>query len=238
MNTKRSLLLVALMLCSAAIACDLPDLGGSAGGNAEPVTGGPTNTPRVPPTFPPTYTPTPTLEATITATPGEVIQPTSESSPTPTSTPPPAGWIAHGTLGFRLILPEGWSVLDDAAADDSVKFEAVDLEGAGNYKASVFVSFRYQYDTFTIQEICDYYGPFFESVGMELMETKCGYEMNGLPAGRFLYRFNLDGINVREYMYFFVENTRIWLVELVVDENVWSSYTSTFQTIAESFCMD
>ena len=167
-----------------------------------------------------------------------MLQPTSESSPTPTSTPPPAGWLAHGTLGFQLILPERWSVVDPTSADNSVKFEAVDLEGAGSYKASVFVSFRYQYGTFTIQEICDYYGPFFESVGMELMETQCGFEMNGLPAGRFTYRFNLEGVDVREHMYFFVENTRIWLVELIVDENIWSSYTSTFQTIAESFCMD
>jgi len=238
MKTKRALFFVALMLSSAAIACDLPDLGGGAGGDPAPVPGGPTNTPRVLPTFPPTYTSTPPLEATMTATPGEIIQPTSESSPTPTSTPPPAGWIAHGTLGFHLILPEGWSVLDDAAADDTIKFSAADLDGAGSYKASVYVSFKYQYGTFTIQEICDAFEPHFESLGLELMETKCDFEMNGLPAGRFITRFNLDGINVREYMYFFVENTRIWMVELIVDESVWSSYTSTFQTIAESFCMD
>lgn len=174
----------------------------------------------------------------MTATPAEAVPPTSESSPTPTSTPPPAGWIAHGTLGFHIILPEGWSVLDDAAADDTVKFAAADLEGAGSYKASVFVSFKYQYSTFTIQEICDAFESLFAAAGLELMETKCGLDMNGLPAGRFITRFNLDGINVREYMYFSVENTRIWMVELIVDENVWSSYTSTFQTIAESFCMD
>lgn len=238
MNAKRSLLLFALMLCSAVVACDLADLIPSTGGEPAPIQEGPTNTPRVQPTFPPTYTPTPTFQPTETATPGEVIPPTAESSPTPTRTPPPAGWMAHGTLGFHLILPERWNVIEEQFAGDTIKFEAVDSKDAGNYNATLIVYFQYQYGEFTIQEICDYYGPYFQSMGMVLLNTNCGFDLNGLPAGRFTFRDVLEGVTVREYMYFIVENTRIWLIELIVDEGAWSSYSSTFQTIAESFVLD
>ena len=238
MSGKRSLFIVVLILCSAAVACDLPDLNLSSGADQGTVVEGPTSTPRVPPTFPPTYTPTPTLEATLTFTPGETIPPTSESSPTPTWTLPPEGWMAHGTLGFNLILPERWSVIEEQFAGDTIKFEAVDSVDVGNYNARVIVYFQYQYGTFTIQEICDYYGPYFELTGMQLLDIECGFEINGLPAGRFIYRFDFEGVTIREYMYFMVDNTRIWLVELLVDEIGWSSYTSTFQTIAKSFALD
>ncbi|MEJ2562155.1 MAG: hypothetical protein P8Z42_05635 [Anaerolineales bacterium] len=131
MNAKKSLLLIFIMLTCAAIACDIPALGqntgSSQGGNSQPVSG----SPRVQPTFPPTYTPTPTLQPTATSTPGEAVQPTSEFSPTPTSTPPPAGWMAHGVLGFHIILPERWNVLEEQFAGDTVKFEAEDSDDEG-----------------------------------------------------------------------------------------------------------
>jgi hypothetical protein len=122
--------------------------------------------------------------------------------------------------------------------DTYIKFQAVDLTGPGNYQATVVVSFKYQYGTFTIQEVCDVFSNELLLAGSTVMETQCGFELNGLEAGRITFQYELEGVNVNEYMYIMVENTRIWMVELLVDPSVWSSYKSTFVKIAESFALD
>jgi hypothetical protein len=239
MSVKRSLFLVALVLCVSVIACDLADINPGDGGEpAPPVQQGPTNTPYVPPTFPPTHTSTPALEATATSTPGEAVAPTAESSPTPTWTPPPDGWMAHGALDFHLVLPERWSVIEEQFAGDELKFEAEDSKVVGAYPASVAVLFRYQYGSFGVEEVCEDFQVDYAIMGYEILKVDEGFEINGLPAFRFTARADLGYVTLKEYMYFYIDNTRILLVELYVDEAAWSSYASTFQKIGESFVVD
>ncbi len=238
MNAKRSILLVLLVMTCAAIACDLPSLGqaggSNQGGNVQPVSG----SPRVQPTFPPTYTPTPTLLPTATSTPGEIAQPTSEFSPTPTPTPPPAGWMAHGVLGFHIILPERWNVLEEQFAGDTIKFEAVDSDDEGFWLAGITVQFQYQYDIVDVGDVCTEVKYYFESFGIQIDKLECNLEINGLPAGRLTVREVVYSQPVKEYIYFYADGTRIWVVTMYVDESDWSRYQSTFVKIGESFVLD
>jgi hypothetical protein len=238
MNAKKSLLLIFIMLTCAAIACDIPALGqntgSSQGGNSQPASG----SPRVQPTFPPTYTPTPTLQPTATSTPGEAVQPTSEFSPTPTSTPPPAGWMAHGVLGFHIILPERWNVLEEQFAGDTVKFEAEDSDDEGIWLAGITVQFQYQYGIVDVEDVCTEVRSYFEALGIQIEKSECNLEINGLPAGRLTVREVVYSQPVKEYIYFYADGTRIWVVSLYVDESDWSRYQSTFVTIGESFVLD
>ncbi len=238
MNAKRSLLLTLLILTCAVLACDLPasnsNAGSNQGGDSQPVSG----SPRVQPTFPPTYTPTPTLQPTVTSTPGEVVPPTAENSPTPTPTPPPAGWMAHGVLGFHIILPERWNVLEEQFAGDTVKFEAVDSDDEGIWLAGITVQFQYQYGVVDLADVCAEIEIYFEALGIQIEQIDCDLEINGLPAGRLTVREVIDSQPVREYIYFYAEGTRIWVVSLYVDESDWSRYKPTFVTIGESFVLE
>lgn len=209
-----------------------------------------TNTPTRTPTPTPTNTQTPTNTPTFTST----------SSPFPLQ----AGWREYDLSDFRIALPEEWEAVDiDKEGFDAIisqlggleydwakntaemmssegmqemtKFWAKDSEPAGVGFATANVTFQSMFYKVDIEDFCTMMSSTYQQMGMTMLDSKCGLEINGLDAARFELQMGIGPFAVKEHQYVYLDDSDIWSVNVAVDETQWSKYESTFETIAESF---
>jgi hypothetical protein len=211
----------------------------------------------------PTPTNTPTDTPTPTSTPTEIPTPTPTITPTP-GFPLPAGWQNHESSGFYLALPQGWetvsvdkegieaiqtilkglntewaqnasSMLTTEAVQNALKFWAMDTKPAGIGYAAVNVSFQAMPFTTAIEDICLQMKAAYEQVGVDVLESECGLEINQLPVARYTLRLVVNSFAIKQYQYVYVQGRNMWALTLAVDETVWAKYQPIFETIAQSF---
>ena len=124
------------------------------------------------------------------------------------------------------------------AMQETVKFWAIDSEPAGIGYALVYISFQPQPFPIKVDDLCTQMPSFYEQMGIEMAEAECGLEINELDAARFTIRLRMGPVGVKEYQYVYVQEGRIWTLNLGVDETEWSEYEPIFVTVAESFRVD
>jgi hypothetical protein len=210
----------------------------------------------------PSATNTPTVTPMPTRTPAPTDTPAPTPSITPL--PLPEGWNGYAVGDFFIALPEQWksvdidkegiqSVLDllkgfDAkwaqntatmitadALQDVLKFWAVDTEPAGAGYASVNVIFQSMPFSVISDDLCVQMPPAYEQLGIELLDSKCGLEINNLDVARFTTRLPAGSLAVKQYQYIYVQDRSSWSLTLSVDETEWAKYQPVFEMIAESF---
>jgi len=211
----------------------------------------------------PTRTPTPTQTNTPTRTP----TPTPSFTPTPSPDPLLVGWREYTVSGFRIALPEQWEVIDiDREGMDAIltltrglntewaqntaamltsegmqemmKLWAMDTEPAGTGYANVNVVFQSMPFNVKIDDLCVQMDTAYQQMGITLLNSECGLEINGLDVGRFDVQVGVGAFAIKQYQYVYADGRNMWSVSLGVDETQWPKYTYTFVTIAESFRVD
>ena len=209
--------------------------------------------------FGPTVTPTPTNTPTRTPTP--------TFTPTPSPIPLPMGWLEYTVSGFHIALPEQWEIIDidkegidtilnllrglnnqwaqstaamfsSEAMQEMMKLWAMDTKPAGIGYASVNVAFRSMPFVVESDDLCVQMASAYQQVGITLLDSECGLEINGLDVGQFEIQIGIGAFAIKQYQYVYVQGRKMWTLTLAVDETQWSKYTSTFVTIAESFRVD
>jgi len=215
------------------------------------------------PTDTPQPTPTPTTTSTLTPTPTKTRPPTPIPTDTPVY-PIPAGWRDHATERFSLALPEGWETIDvdkegiasilnilkglqsdwaqnvvqmlsTEAIQESIKFWAMDTRPAGVGYANVNVIFQSMPVVVSSADLCVQLPSAYKQMGIKLLETKCGLEINRLQSDRFTLSLRAGPFTIRQYSYVYVQGRNMWTLSLGVDESQWSKYQPVFVAIAESF---
>jgi hypothetical protein len=177
------------------------------------------------------------------------------------------GWKDYAVSDFHVALPERWEAVDvdeegiqalwDAlegvntewaqnitklysaeAAQKAMKFWARDTKLAGLGYATAVVTSEPRLIPIDIEDYCTLLPPVYKQMGLEMIESKCGLEINGLDAARFLIRVRMGTISMKQYQYIYVQETKSWALSLGVDATKWSEYEPIFVTAGESFRVD
>jgi hypothetical protein len=179
----------------------------------------------------------------------------------------PAGWQDHAASGFHIALPERWEVVDveesgveaiwnlleglnsewarnttatisAQAAQEALKFWAMDSEAAGVGYATAAVTLQSQPFDVEIDDFCEQVQSLYEQMGLEVLASECSLEINGLDAARFTVSAEVGPIAAKMYLYLYVRENKAWAVAIGVDSSEWSEYESTFAIAGESFWVD
>jgi hypothetical protein len=226
---------------------------------------GQTATPSLTPTR--TATALPTSTSTPTPIPSPTLTPTLAAPATSTPVPVQAGWRGYTASGFYLALPQSWEAIDiDKAGIQAVldalkgldnelarnatksfsaeqmknlmKFWAFDKKPAGVGLASVNVIFQTSPFSLDSTVYCAQIPAAYKQLGIELVDSKCGMDINGLDAARFIGRLQTGVMAVKEYQYIFIQERNTWVLTLAVEEGKWAEYQPIFDAIAQSFRVD
>ncbi len=87
----------------------------------------------------------------------------------------------------------------------------------------------------SIDDLCIQMPSAYKQMGIELLDTKCGLEINNLDVARFTTRLRAGSLAVKQSQYVYVQGRNMWVLTLSVDETQWAKYQPVFDTIAESF---
>ena len=71
--------------------------------------------------------------------------------------------------------------------------------------------------------------------GYGIIDTECGLKINDLDAARFTLSLQMGPLAVKQYQYVYVQEDRLWVLSLAVDDIEWSEYEPIFVIAAESF---
>ncbi len=121
------------------------------------------------------------------------------------------------------------------AIQQSIKFWAMDTKPAGAGYASVNVTFQQTPFATSSDDLCIQMPSVYKQMGIKLLDTECGLEINELEAARFTVSLRAGPFAVKQYQYIYTQGRNIWVMTLAVDEMQWTKYQITFETIAESF---
>lgn len=224
----------------------------------------PTDTPLPTATPLPTDTPTRTPTATDTPIPSPVPTNTPIATPTEAPPAVPAGWRGYETAKFFIALPEEWETIDvdkegieaimnvlrglnaewaqnlintfsNEAIQEALKFWAKDIQPAGTGYASANVTYQAMPYSISRDDLCIQLPAAYQQMGLDLLDTQCDLEINGLEAASFTNRLSAGVLAIKQVQYIFVNQKDLWSVTLAVDETAWEQYLNTFEGIAESF---
>jgi len=218
------------------------------------------------PTETSTSTPEPTVIQTNTPTRTPI--PTPSFTPTPSPDPLLlVGWREYTISGFHIALPEQWEAIDiDIEGVDAIlnllsgfdtqwaqsmtemvssedllemmELWAMDTNPAGMGYANATVNFQSLPTIVESDDLCVEMPSAFQQMGVILVDSECGLEINDLDAGRFEILIEIEDDEIKQYQYFYMDGRKMWILALGVDGTQWSKFTSTFETIAESFRVD
>ncbi len=216
----------------------------------------PTSTPTPTATATPTPTPTPTFTPTSTPT----------FTPEPTSTPVPLahvpeGWQTVRVEDFALALPADWRVLGREGQQTLFQLaEAADAAWAEKYLkafspqmlekirllaispptnkqvSALTVTIELATEPMQIKDLCAAMPDVYRSMGLTLLDLRCGLRINGLDAARSEIRVpGPTQIWMRQYQYAYVQDKKVWFLSVGVEEHLWPKKRLLFQQIAQTF---
>jgi len=119
--------------------------------------------------------------------------------------------------------------------DGSIKFFARDpgTEASGNAMAAVInQSLPFPMGSSTL---CMFLPAIFEKASLEVIDSRCGLEVNGVQGGMFETKAKFGETSYRQYLYFYLDGTDVWILLSGVEEAEWDKYAPIFTDIAESF---
>jgi hypothetical protein len=124
------------------------------------------------------------------------------------------------------------------AMQEAVRFWAVDPEPAGIGYATINITSQSQIFPIKAEDLCTLMPAVYEQLGVEMIDAKCGLEINGLDAARFLILLEMGPLAIKEYQYVYVREDAIWTLTFGVDATKWSEYKPVFAKSAKSFRLD
>lgn len=124
------------------------------------------------------------------------------------------------------------------AMQEAIRFWAMDPQPAGIGYATLNITYQPQVFAIEADDLCSLMPAVYEQMGVETVDAKCGLEINGLDAARFLIRLEMGPLAIKEYQYVFVREDAIWTLTFAVDATEWSEYKPILVKSAKSFRVD
>jgi hypothetical protein len=124
------------------------------------------------------------------------------------------------------------------AMQEALRMWVMDPEPAGVGYATVNISYQQQPFSVRTNMLIIQLEAAYEQMGIEVVSSESGLEINGLDAGRIGIRLMMGPFGIQQYQYLYVLDTDLWIVTMAVDENEWETYEPIFVQIAESFRLD
>ncbi len=215
------------------------------------------------PTATATLTASPEPTSTFTITPEPSSTPT--SAPPPVEDPTSSGDVREYSMGgFHISLPARWEVIDidkegvDAlweiiegletewaetaramynseAMLEAFDLWAIDYQLAGlGFAVATVLSQELPY-AIEAESLCMMMLATYEQMGIEVVDSDCTLEVNGIGAARFVIQIEVEGMVMKQVQYCYLSGTDMWVLSMGVDETAWTEYGPIFIEIAESF---
>ncbi len=213
-----------------------------------------------------TATLTASPESTATFTPEPSSTPTLPPPPSEDTTSN-GDFREYSTSGFHITLPARWEAIDidqegvdalwemiegmetdwaDAAQAmfsseemlEAFDLWAIDTEPAGLGYAVVTVLSQVLPYPIEPDGLCMMMPATYEQMGIEMVDSDCTLEINGIGAARFVVRLEVEGMVMKQVQFCYLSGTDMWVLSMGVDETAWSEYEPILFGIAESFRID
>ena len=119
--------------------------------------------------------------------------------------------------------------------DGSIKFFARDAspEASGNAMVSVLKQSLPLPVGGSV--LCMFLPAILEKAGLEVVNSQCGLELNGMQGGMFETRVILRETPYRQQLYYYMDGSEVWILLSGVGETEWTKYEPILTDIAESF---
>jgi hypothetical protein len=216
------------------------------------------------PTSTATFTASP--EPTSTYTPEPSSTPTSPPSPADDSASS-GDFIEYSTSGFHITLPAQWEVVDinqegvealweviegletewaeaaQAMYSSEAMLEAFDLWAIDSaptnfgFAVAAVMSQEFPYPI-AAKDLCTLMPSTYEQMGIEMVDSDCSLEINGINTARFIVRIEVEGMVMKQVQYCYLSGTDMWVLTMGVVETEWMEYEPVLFGIAESFRID
>jgi hypothetical protein len=129
-------------------------------------------------------------------------------------------------------------MLSAEAMRELLQFWAMDPEPAGIGYATLNVASQPQILPMEIDDLCSLLPSVYEQMGVEVVEARCGLEINGLDAARFLISLEMGPFALKEFQYVYLTEDAVWTLTYAADAAKWSEYKPVFAKSAKSFRLD